>query len=806
MRRPALPCVTMVIAAIVAATSVPASAQFTPDQLRCRSAVAKAGRKLAKTTLKAITDCHRERNTGTDAIDCNALASADPGNELAQAELKFAQAISGRCEGVAPSDVLYQHCPEPCEDAAPTLTEFTDVSDCLSCLNRARIEEVADAAFGDPVLPLDRALGKCHRSLTTNGSRFLDAILKNVGKCQAAAEKEGATAVTGCTGTGYGELTGEASAKAGDKIAGGACSGPLPDVDLDPCGGASSSSLLSDCVVTAVDAGGKTLVSEFLNLTTTTTTTTTIPVGDPQCPGTAELLLLARDTDQPCTDNADCTLPRTCDALLGHCVSATEEDRGWMGLGHESDTNDGVRLGLKLSCAGPAGPTCGSCDIVGFDPTAGNCRCADDPRQVCDNPFNPHSSDCPDNGACDCYAGPPIPLTTGGTPFCVVQQLAGHPGGTIDVDTGDITLEASLRARVFLGNLTTDPCPTCGGTCSNNPAATCQRDADCPDGTCTLDPIAGDGVRGGTCVNGPSDGLSCDVMATNASLPAFPAIEGGGGGGGYSLDCMPFVGKNVSGFGLEIDLSQSTGSSSLGASVSCQGPGAALDCPCLLCNVDPTLPCTEDADCGSLRGCSSNATYQCSSNSDCASADVGVCLPSIQRCSGWTARSCSVDSDCENVALGTCEPSTCSTRGFGEYPLPNGCEDLLCTDTAGEGECTNGPDDRYCDGVTAADGRGVLACNSNADCAPETVGVDAGACTIVQRRRCFSDPIAATGDPDPSSPLLAGSYCMPPTANAGVNSIVGLPGPARLVQQTTLASRCAGDPMVAYTPGVGGCP
>jgi hypothetical protein len=53
---------------------------------------------------------------------------------------------------------------------------------------------------------------------------------------------------------------------------------------------------------------------------------------------------------------------------------------------------------------------------------------------------------------------------------------------------------------------------------------------------------------------------------------------------------------------------------------------------------------------------------------------------------------------------------------------------------------------------------------------------------------------------------MASTFCIPKTANTGVNSTAGLPGPAKVVNQSRGQSFCASDPGVAYTPGVGGCP
>jgi hypothetical protein len=156
--------------------------------------------------------------------------------------------------------------------------------------------------------------------------------------------------------------------------------------------------------------------------------------------------------------------------------------------------------------------------------------------------------------------------------------------------------------------------------------------------------------------------------------------------------------------------------------------------------------------------------------------------------------------------LGTCDTPTCSSDGFIGESSPNSCDNLDCTDNGGgAGQCTTGPDDAFCDGILQIDGRGVMACANNSDCAPELWGFDAGDCTHVERRRCFENSISATGAADPTSPVLASSYCAATSQNVAVNAIVGLPGAVRSATQETLSGYCLGNAAAVYTPGVG-CP
>ncbi|MFN2378218.1 MAG: hypothetical protein ABR538_16940 [Candidatus Binatia bacterium] len=883
MMRSIAPSMASLLTLTILALAAPASAQFDQETLKCRAAVAKAGLKLAKSSFKAIAGCHKMRGGDADleGTDCNVLASADVKNAMPGAESKFGLFIEDRCATVTPAAALYEACPATCADDVPTIATFSDVSDCLVCLNRARIEHFAQEAFGSPVAPLESGEAGCHRSIVKNGSRLVESAIKTVSKCQAKAEKDGATTTTDCVETDFDTLTATAYAQTLGKISDGKCAElPLPQASFDACGNAGNTSTLASCVGSNGLTDSASLVTALLELpaptaTTTTTTTTTLAVGDPECPDTADLFLHSRDSNIACVDDNDCSAPSTCDLALGRCSTPTDHDEGWTGLAHDSDTNDGVRERLHLYCPGPDAPGCGECTLQGLSPEPGNCRCSNDLRQVCDTPFSSNGcaatyscdagpfqgdtcivagdcdagacarrcsndnatvcttdGDCPGGtcrllsdkrcgdgsacdstqdcsgecasleGTCDCFLGAPVPTSMGGTPMCVVQRFEDNVSGTLNVDTGEMALSTMLRATIHLGISTLGACPTCGGTCSDDAEQFCTSDADCAMGTCGVDPTPGDGVRGGTCTGGANEGLSCDASATNASFPATP---GSTGGGSYSLDCLPTVGSNVSGSGLLISLAQGTDASQLDADLSCGGVAPELSCPCLQCSGDTTVACNSDLDCAATPGKCTSANLTCEDDGDCSSADVGPCITFISRCSKQTSRVCATNADCTAVDVGTCDPSTCSSAGglAGSFPLPNGCDDLLCSDAGGgEGECTTGPDDRFCDGVTKANGEGILACAADIDCAPETVGVDAGECTLVQRRECFLDSIVASGDSDPNYPVLAATHCLPPSSNAGVNIVSGRPGPARLLQQTTLTSYCG---MTTYSPGAG-CP
>ncbi len=554
------------------------------------------------------------------------------------------------------------------------------------------------------------------------------------------------------------------------------------------------------------------------------------------CPDRAEVTIFA-GYGALCATDDECPLG-VCDPATGRCVSATVADFGWKGAGHNSDLNDlGVISGF-LDC--PAGgPPCGECAVTGIDPSDGLCRCANDNRAVCDEPFEADDDDC--GGAdCKCYTGAPVPLSSGGVPFCVLGKFSEDVSGTVDVDLGQGKIVANLRAEVFMGVLVVQPCPYCGGTCENDSERECATEHDCgvcsgdvsrecgtdiecvnpppDDGVCTyaacnVDPVAKDGLRGGLCIDGPNDGMDCDVHSYARS---FPARSGKAGGAGMSLDCFPSLGKDVTpGEGLAVQSTLSTGVSELEANLECNAALPGKMCPCKMCSKDASYGCASDADCAWQGGaCAAVVNTDCDTNADCGSVDGGRCLGGIFRCMNAFSVECATNADCEGLDGGECRASECSATSLpgipGASPLPNNCTDGECNDVDGQGlrgECAGEFDvDRFCDAVVKANGDGILNCFSNGDCAPGVIGIAGGICPLEQRRPCFLDPIVAVGAPDPEFPVVSATFCVPPTSGAGKNIAVGLPGPGRVARQVRTRLFCASDPEVKYIPGEGGCP
>jgi hypothetical protein len=424
-------------------------------------------------------------------------------------------------------------------------------------------------------------------------------------------------------------------------------------------------------------------------------------------------------------------------------VTVTELDSGSTGIAHNADLTHNVVVKANLDCGG-TGPACGQCDIAGVNPEPRNCRCEGLNQNICDEPFVADNDDCA-GAVCNCYVGPPLSLSAGNTPACIVNRLATDVTGTTNVDEGSGATSLDLRSIVFLGEALNVPCPACGGTCTAGlpNTSTCFFNSDCDtnfgqgDGVCgNYDDAIADGNKNGTCYLGRNNGTACDVDAESTSFPAP-------GGGGHSLDCFPTAGKNVSGAGLIIRLNQTTGTSSLASNIPC-GFGDPFLCPCGLCTLDTTIPCNSNTDCGASGECKKQTNFK---------------------------------------------------------PTPNSC-DNTCNDIGGEeGEC-NGPTDLGCDGILRADDSPFIQCTTNADCDPVNIGLPGGNCAIQTKRACFLPTIVATGAADPKFPIGAATFCIAPTSNPGINDTAGLPGPGRVTNQGIVQFHCAnGD----YEAGVG-CP
>ena len=78
----------------------------------------------------------------------------------------------------------------------------------------------------------------------------------------------------------------------------------------------------------------------------------------------------------------------------------------------------------------------------------------------------------------------------------------------------------------------------------------------------------------------------------------------------------------------------------------------------------------------------------------------------------------------------------------------------------------------------------IRGCSGNADCNPPPTGncgsCAAGQACVASTRQCFLDPIVRHGVANTQTPVVAATFCIPPTSSQSVNQVAGLPGPGAL--------------------------
>ena len=407
---------------------------------------------------------------------------------------------------------------------------------------------------------------------------------------------------------------------------------------------------------------------------------------------------------------------------------------GWNGIGHQDRFYEGASFTYRVlrRCDGGAGtvcavdadcpnrdcePTCDGavdslCEIVG--PThEGHCattltRCRTD-------------ADCPDRASCLPSFGPPLPLSSGGTPVCALSFFDGDFFGTVNTATGSSAIPMDLRWRVFMGIDSAQPCPRCGPPES--------------------EPRIGDQF---TCEGGQTHGASCVVEALD---PVF---------GGTSRDCAPELGGAVTGVGIAIRFRDlTTGESTKQAAQPCSsflhrnhpsnGGATCLDnsapCTsnddCLRC-ADDLSPCASDEDCGgAVCAAAPEQPVSCGFYCHCGFCDDDPDLPCFSDDECGAAQECVAGTSNSGPNLPQEQPNECSAAA--EY---------LCGRDATE-ECPGNISGRCSD-------QSFRICFSDDSCE----FFDAGTCEF-DEARCFESTITRTGQPAP-----LGSYCLADPANS----------------------------------------
>ncbi len=658
-----------------------------------------------------------------------------------------------------------------------TLADCGDVATCILCIDEAAADQAVALYYDALASSSDAAVEKCQRTIGKESAKFFDAERKALAKCRDTALKAGAGS---CPDGRASEILAKAEAKKVAKIC-AACGGPdktcgggddltvaqigfpstCPSVDPPggtPACGAAVSSLTDlvtcvDCVTSfeaaCGDAAGAPATGAYpaecnggtAPTSTPQPTSTPGPTSTPaDCGnGTVDPGETCDGTDdaacpglcQPsCTCGTACALPNPMPATIALAARpGVDLDTGWTGVSHDlPGVDDAPTTSARLSgCDTDLGsPTCGQCNLSGpieYQGPASNCRCVNtaSPDGSSLSSCDPEAPICSGGETCECFYGPPLPLSSGAVPVCVVNRFDGPFSGTVNVavagtHAGEGASTVHLKSSVYNGLGATEPCPKCEG-----------------------DVTARDGLAQGTCNGGARDGMPCDTAGLNVYF------------GPTSIDCPPAAASNIGDLTIAFKPA-TTGTSMLGTDRPCTATGGV---PCF-CSTCPTLagePCNTNADCpGSLvcggKRCigGTNAGTPCSGNSECPSGSCGRPGTPTQ----------------QNACIGgSCEPNPSDPSN------PN------------DGVCPDGPYDTVC---SLEPYRG---CTGDADCNPPPAGncsdcVPDQTCQS-RPRQCFLDPIVRTGTPGTRDSILAATFCLPPTRSASINNVAGLPGPGAVL-------------------------
>jgi hypothetical protein len=731
------------------------------DALRCERTVAKASAAFAQVKMKVLQKCEDQVVTHRSSGPCPDAAAAA---RIAKAESKLRLALSKDCGGgdrtcgaggddEALGGIGWSGgaCPNfEHGSCANAVTDCNGVSDCLVCVDEAAVDQAIGLYYGGADLGTSNpAVLKCQRAIGTYTAKFFETKSKALQRCEDGA-------LTGSVAGSCPDAAraAPAIAKAESKKRAGICkscggadrlcgtsddltpatigfASSCPNVTIPggaSCGGAVTNlSQLVDCVD---------CVSEFKVDCLDALAAPTRKSYPAECNGGAgPAATPTPDGSGPAvtpTPGGPCILPNPIPEVLSFVGKpGVDLDTGWTGQAHDLIADDAAPLSaarLSNCDTNTASPTCGQCTLDGpvlFPGAVKNCFCynlADRDASsftTCD-PEAP--STCSGSGeSCQCFYGPPLPVSSGGVPVCIVNRYTAALTGTANIaDSGPHPGEGAavvhLEAAVYNGSAVEQPCPVCRN-----------------------DPTPRDGVRGGTCSGGVRNGQPCDVQGDNEIF------------GPMSLDCEPSRAANVGNLNVVFDTA-TTGTTMLGTGPKCTAPNfTSRTCFCDTCATAAAEPCNSNADCPGGAACGG------------------------KRCIGGTnvGRACTTISECPS---GSCGRSGQATR-------PNDCSDVVCSpDTSdpnpNDGICEAGPFDRFCSTER------FRGCSSDTDCMPPPAG-NCGTCKpnqtcVGEFRNCFLDPIVRTGTPGLQNAVLAATFCIAPTTSSAINTVAGLPGPGAL--------------------------
>jgi hypothetical protein len=787
---------------------------------KCQRTIAKANSQYVQARVKALAKCNEGVVKGSipSCPDSKTLAALD------KAKTKLTAAIGKSCGG---DDKICNRSASVTDASEPTASQLgwpsqcpnfekgectasikycTDISDCLTCIGDAAIDQEITLVYGSLDLPSvdNKELNKCQVTIGKASAAYLNTSSKVLQKCWDArinGKHAGDCFPPSAGDSKYAAAIAKAATKMQTSICkacGGAdklCDG---NGDLTPA----QIGFPSECSRVAGPHGASDCFGTITDLNSLAICAQCVTRFKANC---VDNLQVPQLTSYP-TECNSCTLAPE----AGACPSAitftadgqkVDLDTGFTGLAHDARVPTNGRITLTVSnCDGTNHPDCGECDVNGpidnpGGPEFDTHRCRDASWVRCDSDSDCTSasqcvgganngavcttaSECP-GGSCDPagFAGPciyffgaPLPLRAGGVSTCVVNEISGPVTGTINFGDGTSTNNVPLASKVFPVGGEFNPCPHC---------------------------ILG------ACDAGPRNTQACTVNGDSQFGPV-------------SLDCPPNPGSIAGTLGINLNISTGEQVKTVtAANPRCSQTGfTGLRCLCDTCNSPGGEACSTNTDCNPtavqcLGGANSGAL--CSDPSECpggfCSGGPGIC--GGRRCQNGTENgkpcsvciggtnhgaTCSVQSQCPSGAcsLGCAGGGSCGRPG--EATQPNVCQnddalDLDCVDGGNnEGFCADGPGEAVCSIQT------FHGCTTDDDCSP--TGSCGGDCLpnqvcLFKQRPCFTDngkinnTVKVSGSPDTvcggiAKPTVGTFFCVAPVSASAVNAAGGLPALGRV--------------------------
>ncbi len=709
------------------------------DPLKCKATIVKASSQYVQARTKALVKCEGAVVAGKLPIgtDCHNEMKTDAA--IDKAKTKMEQAIEKACGGpdqdcgaggdddsLASIGWNVATCPDiESHGCNNPIANCHDVADCLECVQSEAVDQAVKLYYDDLVLPStsDKPLNKCQQTIGKATAAFLAAKSKALAKCWAAVNKGDFTGPCPLPGDGKAAA---AIAKAEAKKIAAICSA---------CGGGDKAcdQTVNGLTTTVTGSGGSDDLTPGAIGFPANCDTLTVP-GGPNCSQPIATLADVVECVDCITefkvDCADRLAARFGGPYPGQCNPGCGNNI--LEPGEVCDgTDDGACPGGCAAANLPQACTCRTGTfslraVAGADLDTGWTGIAHNQGALVGHIFDADTYTCTGSGpfVCDFAArydtpffGAPLPLSSGGVPICVVNEVVGATTGTLNITTGDLVYDYSLISHVHSGLTVDQPCPRC-------------------DGDVTVD----DDVKNGTCTGGANNGGACDVDGTSASF------------GGTSFDCPPTDTSSIGDLSIVFD-DATTGTKTVtttAASPSCTG-AVGPKCFCDTCNSAAAEPCSSNADCPISGG------------------DPGIC--GGRRCIGGgnNGAPCSAASACPGGGI-------CGRPGEPTKPVAciddtaTGIDGSVCAPIGGnEGECPDGPLDSNC-----APPEQFRGCTGAGDC-PIT------ATCLSSNRKCFLPTVVRTGTPGTSGGSYAGNFCIAPTGASSVNAVAGLPGLGTLI-------------------------